>query len=297
VTTTQDELRPLLFGIAYRMTGSVGDAEDLVQDAYLRFHEADGVRSPRAFLTTIVTRLAIDHLRSARVRRERYVGPWLPEPLATDHAAEDPADRALHAATLSLALLRVLERLDPVDRAAYVLREALELPYAEVATALERSEEACRQLVARARRRLEAEDARYSVTREQHAALTERFVRAATQGDVAALVELLAADAAAYTDGGGKARAASKPINGAEKVARFMATIARPERTAELAGFAPAELNGAPGYVALDAEGRPISTLTLALDADGRIAEVLIVVNPEKLAAVRSPPPPTSPAS
>jgi RNA polymerase sigma-70 factor, ECF subfamily len=276
-------LRPLLFSIAYRMVGSVAEAEDLVQEAFVRFHQhGDDVDDPKAFLTTVVTRLAIDHLRSARVRREAYVGPWLPEPLLADDSA-DPAAHAEMADSLSLAFLVLLEQLSPLERAAFLLREVFGYPYAQVAETLDRSQDSCRQLVARARRHLDAERPRYEVDAARHEELTDRFLEACLTGDVDGLAELLAADVVLVTDGGGQVRAVRKPVVGRDKVGRVMITITQPDRRAGVAAIRPVLVNGRPGRVAVDADGAPVGVIEIDV-AGGLVRAIRMVVNPEKLA-------------
>ncbi|MCW3063981.1 MAG: polymerase sigma-70 factor [Solirubrobacterales bacterium] len=281
------DLRPLLFSIAYRMTGTVGDAEDIVQEAFLRYHRRDGetaVETPRAWLATVTTRLAIDHLRSARVRREAYVGPWLPEPLLTG-TAEDPGARAEMTDSLSVAFLAVLERLSPVERAVFLLREVFDYGFDEIAAIVEKSEDNCRQLLVRARRHVDAERPRFPVSAAKREELTERFLAACQAGDLEALTAMLAADAAAFTDGGGKARAASRAILGARAVARFMALIA--SRTPpEGIEIRPARINGQPGRLLLDATGQVFGALVLDVGEDDAIVRIDLVVNPEKLRRV-----------
>jgi RNA polymerase sigma-70 factor (ECF subfamily) len=284
------ELRPLLFAIAYRMLGSVGEAEDVVQEAFLRYHRARAqgtvVEAPKAYLSAVATRLAIDQLKSARVRRETYVGPWLPEPIVTD-PREDPSAHAELADALSLAFLVLLERLSPLERAAFLLREALDFPYAEIARVLERSEAACRQLVTRARRRLGDERGRYAVPRERHAQLTARFVQAVAEGDTRALVGMLAEDAIAYSDGGGRTRAARKPIYGADRVTRLLVGISRPERAPGPLLPLFVDANGAPALALVEPRGgRPFAVLSLDVGPDERVRNVWLVVNPDKLAHV-----------
>ncbi|HXF72762.1 MAG TPA: RNA polymerase sigma-70 factor [Actinomycetota bacterium] len=275
-------LRPLLFSIAYRMVGSVSEAEDLVQEAYLRFHRSggEGVASPRAYLSTTVTRLAIDHLRSARVRRERYVGPWLPEPLVTE-SEPDPAEHAETADSLSMAFLVLLETLSPVERAVFLLREVFGFGYGEIAPVVGKSEEACRQIASRARRRVEAGKPRFDATREQRRELGERFFRAAWAGDIEALIELLAADAVAIGDGGGKAPALARPLHGRERVARVLVGWARQANSMGIR-IRPAEVNGQPGAVAFDDRGRIVTVMALDI-SEGLVQTVRSIVNPEKL--------------
>jgi RNA polymerase sigma-70 factor (ECF subfamily) len=280
------DLRPLVFSIAYRMVGSVTEAEDLVQEAFVRYHQhrAGGgeVDEPKAFLTTIVTRLAIDHLRSARVRREAYVGPWLPEPLLADDSA-DPARHAELADSLSLAFLVLLEQLSPLERAAFLLREVFGYPYDHIAGTIGRSEDSCRQLVARARRHIDEGRPRYEVDRARHEELTDRFLDACMTGDVDGLAELLAADVVLVTDGGGRVKAVRKPVLGRDKVSRVLVTIMRPDRRAGVAAIRPVLVNGRPGRVAVDADGAALAVLELEV-GDGVVRAVHVVVNPEKLA-------------
>jgi RNA polymerase sigma-70 factor (ECF subfamily) len=287
---TYESLRPLLFSIAYRMVGSVSEAEDIVQEAYLRHHRAvsegdTDVHAPKAWLSAVTTRLAIDHLRSARVRRETYVGPWLPEPLVTD-PNPDPSEQAEIADSLSIAFLAVLESLSPVERAVYLLREVFGYGYDEIAGIVGRTEDNCRQLATRARRHIEAHRPRFAVPRERQEELTERFMHAVETGDDDALVAMLAEDAVAYTDGGGKVRAAPRPIAGRRQVARFLIVSAR--RGAKLTPFTtrPATVNGRPGRVLVGEDGGAIGVLEVDIDGD-RIRSVNVVSNPDKLARVR----------
>jgi len=279
---TTEELRPLLFSLAYRMVGSVGDAEDIVQEAFLRLHrESREVTAPKPFLAKVVTRLAIDHLRSARVRREAYVGPWLPEPLVAD-AAPGPADQVEDDETLSLAFLAMLERLSPVERAVYVLHDLFGFGHRDIADAIGKSSANSRQILLRARRHVERGRPRFEPSREERETLLARFLDAARAGDVQALVDLLAADAVSYADGGGKARATRLPIYGAAKVARLWARLGADEAPA---GIRLADVNGQPGVVGTDADGSVIAVLTLAVEA-GRVRSIWVVVNPDKLARV-----------
>jgi RNA polymerase sigma-70 factor, ECF subfamily len=278
------ELRPLLFSIAYRMVGSVSEAEDLVQEAFLRLHRAlaDGaeIASPKAYLSAVTTRLAIDHLRSARVRRERYVGAWLPEPLVTG-AEADPASHAETADSLSLAFLVLLERLSPLQRAVFLLHEVFGYGYAEIAGLVGRSEDNCRQIAARARRHVEAGRPRFESSRRQREELARRFFAAVEQGDTEGLVGLLADDVVMYGDGGGKAPALATPVHGATRVARFLVGLARRGAAAGIR-IRPAEVNGHPGLLAIDPDGRLLGVLALDI-ADGGVQTVRSMVNPDKL--------------
>jgi RNA polymerase sigma-70 factor (ECF subfamily) len=276
----------MLFSIAYRMLGSVMDAEDLVQETYLRWEEAreTDVRSPRAFLTTIVTRLALNHLRSARTKRETYVGPWLPEPLVT----EDPPDTVELAESLSMAFLVLLERLAPVERAAFLLHEVFDFEYAEIARVLDKTEANCRQLVARARKRVGSPQARFQADPAQARRLVEKFTQAAFAGDMEGLVALLAEDITLWGDGGGKVPgAALKPVRGAASVARFALGVMKrivPKDTI----VRPSDINGQPGFVAY-VNGRPRSALIFDI-RDGRIQTIYAVGNPDKLRSLPTPP-------
>jgi RNA polymerase sigma-70 factor (ECF subfamily) len=280
------ELRPLLFAIAYRMVGSVSEAEDLVQEAFLRYHRAVAggteVESARAYLSAATTRLAIDHLRSARVRRERYVGAWLPEPLMTGQEP-DPADHAETADSLSLAFLVLLERLSPVQRAVFLLHEVFGYGYAEIAPLVGRSEEACRQIAVRARRHVEAGRPRFETSRHQREELAARFFAALDGGDTDGLVGLLAEDAVLHGDGGGKAPAIARAIHGRVRAARTLIAGLRAARN-RIAGLTMRreEVNGQPGAVFLDPEGKLMAVMTLDV-ADGQIQAVHSIANPDKL--------------
>jgi RNA polymerase sigma-70 factor (ECF subfamily) len=280
------ELRPLLFSIAYRMTGSVADSEDIVQEALLRHHRAapgTEIESDRAYLSAITARLAIDHLRSARVRREAYVGPWMPEPLVAAREP-DPAEHAETADSLSLAFLVMLESLTPVERAVFLLREVFDYDYAEIARIVGRSEANCRQLVVRARAHVEDRKPRFEASREHRDELADRFFAAAERGEVEALAQMLAADAAFYSDSGGKVRgAASHPIHGRENITRLLAYFFR---VLGEAGMRPerADVNGQPGALMRDGEGRLFNVFALDIAADGSVQTVRSLVNPDKLA-------------
>jgi RNA polymerase sigma-70 factor (ECF subfamily) len=271
--------RPRLLGIAYGMLGGVGEAEDVVQDAYLRWHEADrdAVRSEEAFLVTVTTRLAIDRLRSARARREAYVGPWLPEPLIA--VGDDPAESVAEAERLSLALLATLERLNPVERAVLLLRDVFDLDYGEVADVVDRSPGNCRQIAVRARERVGHTDRRHEATPEQEQALLGAFAEAVATGDLTRLTGLLAADATLWTDGGGVVTAARVPIFTAAKVARFFIGVA-PKAPPGMT-FDWVRVNGEPG-MRFDTPDGPLGVMAFEL-ADGLITGIRYVVNPEKL--------------
>jgi RNA polymerase sigma-70 factor, ECF subfamily len=278
------ELRPLLFSIAYRMTSSVGDAEDLVQEAFVRYDGALAsgaeVRSPKAYLSAVVTRLAIDHVRSARVRRESYVGQWLPEPLLTDEGRPGPADHAEQADTLSMAFLLLLERLGPVERAVFLLHDVFGYGYDEVSAIVGKSEANCRQVARRARQHLEAGRPRFDTDRRRRDELADRFFAAMGEGDVDGLVDMLAADAAVYGDGGGKAPQWAKPVVGAGRVAHLLVGVGRDAGRFGLT-FERHDVNGQPGVVVLHA-GEVVSVFTLDI-ADGVVQNFRSVINPDKL--------------
>jgi RNA polymerase sigma-70 factor (ECF subfamily) len=283
------EFRPLMFSIAYRMTGSVSDAEDIVQEAFLRLTRAlrDGasITSPKAYLATVTTRLAISHLRSARVRREAYVGSWLPEPLVTDELAPatvpDPAERAEMSDSLSMAFLVLLESLTPTERAVFLLHEVFGYDYAEIAEITGKSEPNCRQIFARARRHIDEGKPRFEASREQRDEVARRFFDAASGGDLNGLLELLAPDVVMIGDGGGKGFARREPLHGPERVARFLLGLFR--RALNDRSYAePALVNGQPGAVAYDAEGRVASVFAIDI-ADGLVQAIRSVTNPDKL--------------
>jgi RNA polymerase sigma-70 factor (ECF subfamily) len=279
-----EDLRPGAFAVAYRMLGSVSEAEDVVQEAFLRLHrtlqQGERVASPRAYLSTVVTRLSIDQLRSARARRERYVGEWLPEPLLAG-ADEDPARHAEMADSLSLAFLVLLESLSPEQRAAFLLREVFDYPYDRIAEIVSTSEDNARQLVARARKHVEERKPRFEASRERREQLADRFLAAAERGDLEALEQLLAHDVALHGDGGGKAPSLARALHGRSRVAR---TLVAWLRTAARLGASMrrADVNGHPGAVSVDAEGRLIAVWAFDI-ADGQVQEVRSVVNPDKL--------------
>jgi RNA polymerase sigma-70 factor, ECF subfamily len=277
VAGDHDHLRALAFRIAYRMLGSVAEAEDVVQEALLRLHDRPALQNEEAFLTTVTTRLSIDVLRSARVRRETYVGEWLPEPLVADEAPQLAQD----ADEISLAMLVLLERLAPDERAVFVLREAFDMPFAEIGEIIDASPDACRQRLSRARRRIEKDLPRFDADPAERHALAHSFLRAAREGDFAGLVALLAPDAVLVGDGGGKARSIPAPMIGGQAVARALATF---YKLADAAGvvLVPAVVNGQPGFRSLDAQGRIINVVQVDV-AGGRVQRVHSILNPDKL--------------
>jgi RNA polymerase sigma-70 factor (TIGR02957 family) len=280
-----EELRPRAFGIAYRMLGSVSDAEDVVQDGLLRLHRAiqagEQVDHPAAYLATVVTRLAIDQLRSARARRETYVGEWLPEPLVTSDE-DDPARHAETADSLSLAFLVVLESLSPEQRAVFLLRDVFDYPYDRVAEIVGKSESAVRQLAVRARRHVEERRPRYETSRDQHDELARRFLAAAQEGDVGGLESLLAEDVVLHGDGGGKAPALARPVHGARRVARTFTAWVKASAKLGVTDVRMVEVNGQPGLLVVGADGRPMSCMAFDI-AEGRIQTINSIVNPDKL--------------
>ncbi|GIE93396.1 RNA polymerase sigma-70 factor [Paractinoplanes rishiriensis] len=281
MTSDFDRHRGLLFAVAYRILGSAADAEDAVQDAWLRWTAADRTRvdDPRAYLCKIVTNLALERLRAAKRRRETYVGPWLPEPI--------PTDAPVDAESVSMAMLVVLETLSPLERAVFVLREVFDFSHAEIAAAVERSEPSVRQAAHRAREHVRARRPRFAADPARQRAVTERFVAAATGGDLNALLDLLAPDVTVWTDGGGKVRHAPRPVTGAQRVAAWFATLG----TVSYEGVAPAdmhaeivEINGAAGLL-FRGPDRVVATITFDIGPDGRIVTIYNVANPDKLGA------------
>lgn len=282
MTSTEifEAYRGYLFSIAYRMLGSVMEAEDMVQETYLRWQEVDGteVESPKSYLATIVTRLCLDQLKSARARREEYIGPWLPEPLVAD-PEKGPARALDRAESLTMAFLVVLETLQPEQRAAYLLREVFDYGYDEIAQMLDKTEAACRQMVSRARRYIQERRPRFEASREKGEQALEQFITAVNGGDMQGLMNVLEADVVWTSDGGGMRGVARRPIVGADNVARF---------ALRLAEMAPTEtsrrrmwINGGPGLM-IEVDGRPYAALSFELAGD-RIAAIRAVVNPEKL--------------
>jgi RNA polymerase sigma-70 factor (ECF subfamily) len=287
VEAPYEDLRPLLFSIAYRMVSSVSEAEDIVQEAFLRIYrvETEGakIESPKAYLSAVVTRLSIDHLKSARVRREQYVGQWLPDPLLTD-TTPDAAAQAETADSLSMAFLVLLESLTPVERAVFLLREVFDYDYGAIARIVERSEDNCRQLYVRARKHIDEGRPRFEATREQQDELANRFFTAAQQGNTQALVELLAADVVVYGDGGGKAPSWTQPIYGPDRVSKLMAgTFTEAIRLGAL--LQPTHINGQPGILIMDEDGRIAAVMALHI-AEGVVQTIHGTTNPDKLAHI-----------
>jgi RNA polymerase sigma-70 factor (ECF subfamily) len=281
-----EDNRRLMFDIAYRMLGSVADAEDIVQDTFLLWQATDHtkVRSPPAWLTTVVTRQCINHLNCARVRREEYLGPWLPEPLVTSQFP-DPRENAKLADSLSMALLILLETLSPTERAVFLLREVFGYKFEEIALIVEKSETNCRQLLSRARQRVSGRRARFKASPQQVERLLQQFARAASAGDVEGLVRVLAQDVTVLTDGGGEAHAARKPIIGALKVAHF---VVGTTRKFGLAGrkYSFAHINGHPGFIGYTDE-RAVQAIAFGI-AKGQIKAIYIINNPLKLQHLRT---------
>src|SRR5215208_87335 len=296
MTRVFNEHRDLLMAVAYRILGRVTDAEDAVQDAWLRWVNTrpSKVLDPRAFLIRVTTRLAIDRLRRVKARRESYVGPWLPEPVLT---SQDPAEDAAMAESVSMAILVMLETLSPLERAVFVLREAFGMPHSEIADVLGRKEEAVRQLARRARAHVREGRTRFEADRTEQRRVTERFLEAATGGDLEALMAVLSPDVTLVADGGGRALAPRRPLRGANKVARFLLAVATEEQTvrflrsvgSEPSGGVrvyPVRVNSEPGVV-ITSGGEPISALVLDV-SDGVVLTIHLAATPEKLTGVRA---------
>jgi RNA polymerase sigma-70 factor, ECF subfamily len=278
---SEQELRPYLFAIAYRMLGSVADAEDVVQEAFLRYHAADvDAESPKAYLATVTTRLAIDELRSARARREVYPGEWLPEPLVEDEAVR----HAETADSLSMTFLHLLEKLSPVERAVFLLREVFDYEYDDVARIVGKSPANCRQILARAHAHIREGRRRFDVSREERDEVARRFLAAWEAGDTTALVEWLAPDATVHGDGGGKAPSLPAPLVGAERVAKALIGWGRRARELGLT-YRATHVNGEPGVVFYEPDGRAVWVAALEI-ADGVVVAVRSVLNPDKLTHV-----------
>jgi RNA polymerase sigma-70 factor (ECF subfamily) len=282
-TEAFSDYRSLLFAIAYRMLGSVMDAEDMVQETFIRCEGAntDDVQSPKAYLTSIVTRLSIDHLRSVQVQRETYVGDWLPEPLIVDMGSDPDAMTSL-AESLSMAFLVMLERLSPVERAVFLLRKVFDYEYAEIAAMVDKSEANCRQIVARASQHVTDEKIRFDTSRQESDALLQAFAQACLSGNINGLMNLLSEDIVMYSDGGGKKSAALRPVIGADKVTRFLlGTLRKIARYYDTYEFRMARINGQPGIINY-VDGEVDNTMILEM-VDGKIHRIYTVRNPDKL--------------
>jgi RNA polymerase sigma-70 factor (ECF subfamily) len=280
-----EELRPRAFAIAYRMLGSVSEAEDVVQEALLRLHgvlaAGEAIEVPEAYLATVVTRLGIDRLRSAQVRRETYVGEWLPEPVVTGDL-DDPATHAEMSDSLSLAFLVLLERLSPEQRAVFLLRDVFDYGYEAIAEIVGKNEAACRQLAVRARRHIEQDRPRFEASRQEHNELARTFITATQTGDLDALEAVLADDVALHGDGGGKVRSLPHPLFGRHRVARTLLSWVPVVKSIEGFSIRPVEVNGHPGALGLDRQQRVVFTLSLDI-ADGQIQGIRSIINPDKL--------------
>lgn len=276
-----EENRELLFGISYRMLGTVMDAQDMVQNTFLRWRETSPseVRSPRAWLTTVVTRLCINHLKSARVQREMYIGPWLPEPIVANYEREHLENTQL-ADSLSLAFLVLLESLTPAERAVFVLREVFTYEFSEIAGIVEKSETNCRQILARARKAVEERRPRFDASTEDAERLVQRFGQVVRTGDIEGLLDLLAKDVVLVSDGGGKARAVLRPIHGPDHVARLL-TGARRRFGSKTQESHCAMINGLPGIISYEGD-RPLRVVALGI-LEGCIHSIFIITNPDKL--------------
>ncbi len=276
-----EEHRRLMFGVAYRMLGSVQEAEDVVQDAYLRYRGAGAIpEHPKAYFVTIVTRLCMDRLKSARMQREQYFGVWLPEPLVMRGDVPATPEQAVALEDLvNMAFLVMLERLSPAERAVFLLREVFDYDYSEIAPVVQKSEAACRQAFRRAREHVAEGHQRFTTSADQVRALTARFVLAISEGDMAGLMELLKSDVVVYSDGGGKAAAAQNPVYGADRVARFMIGVAKKEDTLQIELVT---VNGVPGLAMRTARGRLHSVLVVEVE-DGLMRSIFVMRNPDKL--------------
>jgi RNA polymerase sigma-70 factor (ECF subfamily) len=278
-----EQYRPMMFSIAYRMLGSVSEAEDMLQNAYLRYRQipAGSIASPKAFLSTIVTRLCLNHLQSVRVQRESYLGPWLPEPLLTEDDPESPGSQAEKLESISMAFLVLLERLTPMERAVFLLREVFDYSYAEIAEIVGKEEASCRQILSRAKKFIAAQHPRFTPSKEHHHQLLQEFLDAVSEGNLGGLTQMLTSDVALTTDGGGKVRgAATHILHGPEAVARFMIGVTQRYLQA-MSTIEITEVNGEPAIL-IRVDGHPFTVISVTI-AQQHIAEIRAIGNPDKL--------------
>ena len=280
-----ESYRPLVFSIAYRMLGSAMEAEDMVQEAYLRFQAtpSDTIASPKAFLSTITTRLCLDYLKSAKTRRETYLGPWLPEPIMMDKHGDllTPEQKVSHSESISMAFLVLMESLTPVERAVFLLREVFDYGYDEIGEIVDKSETACRKIFSRAKQYITQNRPRFQPTPEQHTKLLTEFFNTVALGDMDGLMNLLAEDVVFWSDGGGKATAAIHPIHAPVQVAKFLLGIRR--LAPDDAQVAVENINGQPAVILMDGAGTPLNVITIEMNADQRIQTIRVLGNPDKM--------------
>ena len=280
-----EQHRPLLYGVAYRMLGSVADTEDILQESYLRWHQSNKIKNTKAFLITVVTRLCIDQLKSARHQREEYIGSWLPEPLVERLGCQKSSDELLYLSeTLSLAFMTLLEKLNPIERAVYILKQAFEFEYNEISKIVDKTESHCRQLDHRARKHITANKVRYETDQQAHQDLFSKFMKAIGSGETEELVKILAKESILYSDGGGKVKAALRPIFGAEKIARFFIGIGK--KFSGRISAQPANLNGAFGIITFE-KNEIQGTISFAVK-QGKVQNIFYVSNPDKLKHISS---------
>src|SRR5579884_414217 len=278
-----EQYRPFMFSIAYRMLGSVSEAEDILQNAYVRYRqiEASTITSPKAFLSTMVTRLCLNYLQTVRVQRESYLGPWLPEPLLTEDDPESPTSQAEKLESISMAFLVLLERLTPVERAVFLLREVFDYPYAEIAAIVGKEEASCRQILSRAKKFIATQHPRFAPSTEQHHQLLQQFLDAVQEGDLAGLTQLLTSDVTLSTDGGGKVRgAATRVLHGSEAVAKFMIAVAQ-RYMQVISTIEITQANGEPAIL-IRVDGHPFTMISLSI-AQQHIVDIRAIGNPDKL--------------
>jgi len=280
-----EQHRSLLYGVAYRMLGSVADTEDILQETYLRWHQSKDIKNTKAFLITVVTRLCIDQLKSARHQREEYIGSWLPEPLVKKLGHQKGSDELLHLSeTLSFAFMVLLEKLNPTERAVYILKQAFEFEYAEISEVVNKTESHCRQLDHRARKHIANNRVRYETDKQTHQRLYANFMKAIGSGETEELVKILASESILYSDGGGKVKAALRPIFGADKIARFFIGIGK--KFSGRISAQPAILNGALGIITFD-QGEIQGAISFAIK-QGKVQNIFYISNPDKLKHIPS---------